>query len=131
MGVGRAPRGQPDIAVQTPQSTESYGAAMQKHIGKEKIIAKAKKVQAPAAPKHKNHAQDLRTALAWLKSHGDLIKTNKTVNPDLEVTGLQKHMDGGCPVMFNNVKGKPNHRVIANLFGDMNVINRMFGWKSD
>ncbi len=40
-------------------------------------------------------------------------------------------MDGGCPVMFHNVKGKPNHRVITNLFGDMNVINKMFGWKSD
>src|SRR5262250_295296 len=68
-----------------------------------------------------HHARDLRSALAWLKSQGDLIETDKTVDPDLEVTGLQKHMDGGCPVMFNNVKGKPNHR----------VINKMFGWKSD
>ena len=33
--------------------------------------------------------------------------------------------------MFNNVKGKPNHRVITNLFGDMKVINKMFGWKDD
>src|SRR5436309_9151786 len=77
------------------------------------------------------HARDLRSALAWLKAQGDLIETDKTVDPDLEITGLQKHMDGGCPVMFNNVKGKPNHRVITNLFGDMNVINKMFGWKSD
>ena len=81
-----------------------------------------------SAPADKNHARDLRTALAWLKSQGDLIETNKEVNPDLEVTGLQKHMDGGCPVMFHNVKGKPNHRVITNLFGDMDVINKMFGW---
>ena len=74
---------------------------------------------------------DLRTTLEWLKSQGDLIETDKVVDPDLEVTGLQKHMDGGCPVLFNNVKGKPNHRVITNLFGDMNVINKMFGWKND
>ena len=40
-------------------------------------------------------------------------------------------MDGGCPILFENVKGKPNHRVVTNLFGDMNVINKMFGWKSD
>ena len=40
-------------------------------------------------------------------------------------------MDGGCPILFNNVKGKPNHRVITNLFGDMAIINRMFGWKDD
>ena len=31
----------------------------------------------------------------------------------------------------NNVKGKPNHRLVTNLFGDMNVINKMFGWDSD
>ena len=75
--------------------------------------------------------RDLRSTLEWLRAQGDLIETDKEVDPDLEVTGLQKHMDGGCPVMFHNVKGKPQHRVITNLFGDMNVINKMFGWKDD
>src|SRR5437016_11249418 len=78
-----------------------------------------------------NQAFDLRSTLEWLRASGELIETDKEVDPDLQVTGLQKHMDGGCPVMFNNVKGKPNHRVITNLFGDMNVINKMFGWKDD
>ena len=32
---------------------------------------------------------------------------------------------------FTNVKGKPNHRVLTNLFGDIKVINKMFGWKND
>ncbi|MGH6741181.1 MAG: UbiD family decarboxylase, partial [Bradyrhizobium sp.] len=73
----------------------------------------------------------LRDTLEWLKAEGDLIETDKTVDPDLEVTGLQKHLDGGCPVLFNKVKGKPNHRLVTNLFGDMNVINKMFGWKDD
>jgi 3-polyprenyl-4-hydroxybenzoate decarboxylase len=48
--------------------------------------------QQPAAP----HAFDLRNALDWLRTQGDLIETDKEVDPDLEVTGLQKHMDGGC-----------------------------------
>ena len=110
---------------------------MQRHIRKDKqLAAKAKKASKAAkkagkATQPTNHAHDLRTALAWLKLQGDLIETKKQVDPDLEVTGLQKHMDGGCPVMFHNVKGKPNHRVITNLFGDMNVINKMFGWKDD
>src|SRR3954468_4073208 len=85
-----------------------------------------KEQQAPANP-----VSDLRSTLEWLRQQGDLIETDKEVDPDLEVTGLQKHLDGGCPVMFHNVKGKPNHRVITNLFGDMAVINKMFGWKSD
>ena len=75
--------------------------------------------------------QDLRSTLAWLKAEGDLIETDKSVDPDLEITGLQKHLDGGCPVLFNNVKGKPDPRVVTNLFGDINVINKMFGWKDD
>ena len=83
------------------------------------------------SPATRHHASDLRTALEWLREQGDLIETDKPVDPDLEVTGLQKHMDGGCPVLFNNVKGKPNHRVLTNLFGDMKVINKMFGWKDD
>ncbi len=87
-----------------------------------------KEQHAAATP---NQAFDLRSTLEWLRASGELIETDKEVDPDLQVTGLQKHMDGGCPVLFNNVKGKPNHRVITNLFGDMAIINRMFGWKDD
>ena len=77
------------------------------------------------------HLKDLRSTLAWLEEQGDLIVTDKEVDPDLEVTGLQKLMDGGHPVLFNKVKGKPDHRVITNLFGNIDVVNRMFGWDSD
>jgi len=74
---------------------------------------------------------DLRGALEWLRAEGDLIETDKEVNPDLEITAIQKQLDGGCPILFNKVKGKPNHRVVTNLFGDIQVINKMFGWKDD
>src|SRR5882724_2343078 len=105
---------------------------MQKHLAKDKAKGgKSAKTPGTAGGEATPHARDLRGALAWLKSQGDLIETDKPVDPDLEITGLQKHLDGGCPVMFHNVKGKPNHRVITNLFGDMNVINKMFGWKND
>ena len=73
----------------------------------------------------------LRDTLEWLRAEGDLLETDKPVNPDLEITGLQKHLDGACPMLFNNVKGKPNLRAVTNLFGDMNVINKMFGWAND
>src|SRR3954453_15432709 len=90
---------------------------MQKAIRKEKL-----NVERPVI---------LRYMLEKLKAEGDLIESDKPVNPDLELTGLQKHLDGGCPMLFNKVKGKPNHRLLTNLFGDMNVINKMFGWKDD
>ncbi len=89
-------------------------------------------VAGPADAVHDtSHLRSLRTTLEWLEKSGDLITTDKPVDPDLEVTGLQKLMDGGPPVLFNNVKGKPNHRVLTNLFGDMATINKMFGWDSD
>ena len=74
---------------------------------------------------------DLRNTLDWLRAQGDLIDTDKEVDPDLEITGLQKHLDGACPILFENVKGKPNHRVVTNLFGDIDVVNRLFGWEND
>src|SRR5690349_23676094 len=109
----------------------SPGRARATHGAQGKMQEHVKREHVETAKADTHHARDLRTALAWLKVQGDLIETDKTVDPDLQVTGLQKHMDGGCPVMFNNVKGKPHHRVITNLFGDMNVINKMFGWTSD
>ncbi|MDH3350971.1 MAG: UbiD family decarboxylase, partial [Gammaproteobacteria bacterium] len=70
----------------------------------------------------------LRSTIDWLRANGDLIETQKEVDPDLEITGLQKHLDGGPPILFENVKGKPHARAITNLFSDINVIDRMFGF---
>jgi 4-hydroxy-3-polyprenylbenzoate decarboxylase len=70
----------------------------------------------------------LRATIDWLRANGDLIETQKEVNPDLEITGLQKHLDGGPPILFENVKGKPHARAITNLFSDINVVDRMFGF---
>src|SRR2546422_4814464 len=74
--------------------------------------------------------RSLRAALAWLDTQGDLMTTDVPVDPDLEITGLQKHLDGGPVVMFNNVKGKPHARVITNLFSDIHVVDKMFGFTS-
>jgi len=74
--------------------------------------------------------RSLRAALAWLETQGDLLTTDVPVDPDLEITGLQKHLDGGPVVLFNNVKGKPHARVITNLFSDINVVDKMFGFTS-
>ena len=51
-----------------------------------------KKADAKPEPKTQE-VRDLRTTLAWLKTQGDLIETDKEVDPDLQVTGLQKHVE--------------------------------------
>ena len=75
--------------------------------------------------------KDLRTSLQWLKSEGLLLETDVEVDGDLEITGIQKHFDGSIPVLFEKVKGYPHLRAITNLFGNMPVINKMFGWAGD
>src|SRR5436309_9367274 len=78
----------------------------------------------------KKDITSLRSALEWLDVQGDVLKTDVEVGPDLEVTGLQKHLDGGPVLMFNRVKGKPHARVITNLFGDIAVVDKMFGFEN-
>ncbi|HEX5279547.1 MAG TPA: UbiD family decarboxylase [Micropepsaceae bacterium] len=97
----------------------------------ERRAVRLAKTESPRASAPESHLSDLRSTLAWLNSRGDLIESEREINPDLELTGLQKLMDGGCPAVFANVKGKPNHRLLTNLFGNIEVMNRMFGWESD
>ncbi len=72
--------------------------------------------------------RSLRSALAWLETQGDLMTTEVPVDPDLEITGLQKHLDGGPVVLVNQGKGKPHARVITNLFSDIHVVDKLFGF---
>ncbi len=73
--------------------------------------------------------KSLRATIDWLRSNGDLMETKKEVNPDLELTGLQKIFDGAQPMLFENVKGMPHARAITNLFSDIEVVDRMFGFQ--
>ena len=54
---------------------------MQEHVVTEKLTAKPKRDDKPA--EGADQARDLRSALAWLKAQGDLIETEKPVDPDL------------------------------------------------
>jgi 4-hydroxy-3-polyprenylbenzoate decarboxylase len=78
-----------------------------------------------------NRLRDLRGALEWLKSKELLLETDVEVNGDLEITGLQKHLDGSIPILFENVKDYPHLRAVTNLFGNIAVMNEMFGWANN
>jgi 4-hydroxy-3-polyprenylbenzoate decarboxylase len=81
--------------------------------------------------KARKELRDLRGTLEWLKSEGLLLESDVEVNGDLEITGVQKHLDGSIPVLFNNVKGYPHLRAVTNLFGNISVMNKMFSWPND
>ncbi len=74
---------------------------------------------------------DIRTlpsSIAWLRREGLLLETEVPVDGDLELTGVQKQLDGSLPVLFKNVAGYPHATVVTNLFAHMDIIDRMFGW---
>ena len=73
----------------------------------------------------------LRSTLDWLRSRNELLETDVPVNPDLEITGIQKTLDGSLPILFNNVVGYPHARAVTNLFANTDVMNGMFGWADD
>lgn len=90
------------------------------------------KVNAPGAYSENDRRKrllSLRDTVAWLRSEGHLLETDVPVNPDLEIVGLQKLLDGGGPTLFQNVAGRPQHSVVTNMFGDMTIVNELFGWK--
>jgi len=84
-----------------------------------------------------NYLVSLRETIDHLRSTNRLLETDTEVNPELEMTGIQKHFDGGLPILFNNVKGYPNARLFTNLYGDGNLIadiydagnERTFKWR--
>src|SRR5947208_957719 len=79
-------------------------------------------------PASKDDIRSLPATIEWLRREGLLLETDVEVDGDLELTGVQKHFDGSYPVLFNNVKGYPHARAITNLFANMDIVNRYFGW---
>ena len=73
----------------------------------------------------------LRTTIEWLRATGQLLETDVEVDPDLEITGIQKSLDGSMPILFNRVKGYPHARAITNLFANTPIMNQLFGWQDD
>jgi len=81
--------------------------------------------------KVKRDISSLRSTIKWLLSEGDIVETDKEVNPDLEITALQKKLDGGLGLLFRNVKGYDHIQAITNMFANRDIINKIFGWKDE
>src|SRR3990167_4580578 len=73
--------------------------------------------------------RSLRATLEALKKEGSVLETDREVNPKLEMTAIQKLLDGGPPIIFNKVKGYSNARLATNVMGSDKIIAKMFGFK--
>src|SRR5438094_9126014 len=78
----------------------------------------------------REHMRSLRGMIEWLRASGRLLETDAVVDPDLEITGVQKHFDGSYPILFKNVKDYPHLECVTNLYAKMDIIEDLFGWSS-
>ena len=92
---------------------------------------------------YRTDIKDLRTALKVLKEiPGQLVETNKEVNPEAELSGVYRYVGAGGTVkrpttidgpamMFNNIKGHPNARVAIGLMASRERVATLFGCKKE
>ena len=69
----------------------------------------------------------LREAIDRIRQDGELLSTDVPVDPDVEVVALQKAFDGGAALLFEDVKGYPEARMVANLTATEERFARLFG----
>src|SRR5216683_4552807 len=101
-----------------PRSRESFPRNIKSRQGtRSEIMATA--FAEETRKEVKKDVTSLRSALEWLDTQGDVLMTDVEVDPDLEITGVQKHLDGGPVVLFNKVKGKPHVRRFPTLLGNI------------
>lgn len=92
--------------------------------------------------KEKFKINDLRTAIELLKTiPGQLIETNESVDPNAEISGVYRHVGAGGTVMrptkigpamiFNNIKGHEDARVIIGLLASRERVGLMLDTKAE
>jgi len=67
-----------------------------------------------------------RRTLDFLKQENELLVIDNEVNPMLEVAGITKALDNGPALLFQNVKGYPNQRILTGLFSRGERVAKIF-----
>ncbi|MGH3757630.1 UbiD family decarboxylase [Actinophytocola sp.] len=72
-------------------------------------------------------ATSLRGAIRAVRELDELMTTDHPVDPDIEIVALQKIFDGGAALLFDNVVGYPEARMVTNLTATEERLARLFG----
>jgi 4-hydroxy-3-polyprenylbenzoate decarboxylase len=81
----------------------------------------------------KKDVSDMRGTIEYLRQqNGELLVTDKEVDPILEVAGIQVALEEGPALLFDNLKGYPGMRSVGNIFARRDRIAELFDvedWK--
>lgn len=81
----------------------------------------------PAPKITKKDISSLRSTLEYFGEAGELLASDVEIDPHLELAAIQKRLDGGPPMLFENVKGYPNACLATNLYASAERVARLFG----
>ena len=68
----------------------------------------------------------MRSALEFLLAEGDVQVVRREVDPILEIAAITKSLDGGPVLLFEQIKGYPGARDVANVFANEGIYPRLF-----
>ncbi|MDP2719121.1 MAG: UbiD family decarboxylase, partial [Dehalococcoidia bacterium] len=77
-------------------------------------------------------AVSMRSTINYLNQQGKVLVIKDEVDPIYEISGIQKSLEGGPVILFENIKGYPSIRDVGNLFGRREWIADIFcieDWK--
>ncbi|MEW6376118.1 MAG: UbiD family decarboxylase, partial [Thermodesulfobacteriota bacterium] len=75
----------------------------------------------------KRDVTSIRGALAYLDKKGCVVHVKEEVDPIYEIAGIQKALEKGPILLFDNIKGYPGLRDLGNLFGRREPIADLYG----
>ncbi len=74
----------------------------------------------------KKDVTSVRGALEYLESKGEVLRIKQEVDPIYEIAGIQKALDGGPALLFENIKGYPNFYNVGSILSRRERIADLF-----
>jgi len=75
----------------------------------------------------KRDISSIRGTLEFLKGEGELLSITQEVDPIYEIAGIEKALEDGPALLFENIKGYPGIRDLGNLFATRERAAKMLG----
>jgi len=69
----------------------------------------------------------LRSTLEFIRQRGELLTVEEAVDPIYEIAGIQKSLENGPALLFENIKGYGNARDTGNIFSREQRVADIFG----
>jgi 3-polyprenyl-4-hydroxybenzoate decarboxylase len=78
----------------------------------------------------KRDITSMRSTIDFLKKENGILTIKNEVDPIYEIAGIQKKLEGGPALLFENIKGYPGVRDVGNVFANKEIIAKIFGVES-